>query len=76
MRRVMVNGRWPLMVADQMAALYEQPVGWERARLDAMAELIGPGSRVLYVGAEQGDMPALMARRHRHVAADPAGVPA
>lgn len=61
MRRVTINGRWPLVVADQMAALYEQPAGWERARLDAMAERIGPGSKVLYVGAEQGDMPALLA---------------
>lgn len=33
--------------------------GWEKPRLKAMSERIGPGDVVYYVGAEEGEMPAL-----------------
>lgn len=61
MRRVLVNGRWPLVVCGHQAPLWERPDGWEVERLAAMSEEIGPAATVLYVGAEQGDMPALLA---------------
>lgn len=33
--------------------------GWEKPRLKAMSELIGPGDVVYYCGAEEGEFPAL-----------------
>lgn len=41
--------------------IWDRPAGWEVDRLNAMAERIGPNSRVFYIGAAEGDMPALLA---------------
>lgn len=60
---VRLNGRWDLVLPEHRAARPEWRVldGWEGARLKAMSERIGPGSVVYYVGAEEGEMPALCA---------------
>jgi FkbM family methyltransferase len=60
---VRLNGRWPLLLPEHRAARPEWHTfdGWEGPRLAAMSERIGPGSVVWYVGAEEGEMPALCA---------------
>lgn len=60
MVRTMVNGRWPLLLPEHRAARPEWP-WWEAGRLAAMATVVGPGSVVWDVGAEEGDFPALWA---------------
>lgn len=55
-----VNGRWPLYLPEHRAARPEWP-WWEATRLAAMRPLIGAGSVVWDVGAEEGDFPALWA---------------
>lgn len=60
---VSLNGRWPLLLPEHRAARPEWSVldGWEGPRLLAMSERIGAGSLIYYVGAEEGEMPALCA---------------
>lgn len=60
MRRTRINERWELLLPEHRAARPEWPE-WERERLAAMAERIGPGDVVFDVGAEEGDFPALWA---------------
>lgn len=60
MVRTMVNGRWPLLLPEHRALRPEWP-WWEAGRLAAMATVIGPGSVVWDIGAEEGDFPALWA---------------
>lgn len=60
MRETLINGRWPLMLPTHRADRLEWP-WWEATRLAAMATVIGPGSIVWDVGAEEGDFPALWA---------------
>jgi FkbM family methyltransferase len=57
----LINGRWNLKLPAHRAARpdWYTTEGWERARLDAMSERIGPGDVVYYVGAEEGEMAAL-----------------
>lgn len=55
---VLVNGRWPLLLPRHRAARREWP-WWEATRLAAMHTVIGTGSVVWDVGAEEGDFPAL-----------------
>lgn len=55
---VLVNGRWPLLLPKHRAARPEWP-WWEATRLAAMRTVIGTGSVVWDVGAEEGDFPAL-----------------
>ena len=58
---VTINGRWTLQLPAHRAAQWENE--WEAERLDSMAKILSPnlGEVVYYVGAEQGDMPALLA---------------
>jgi FkbM family methyltransferase len=58
---VKINGKWDILLPKHRAERPEwfTAEGWERARLDAMAERIGPGDVVYYVGAEEGEMAAL-----------------
>lgn len=56
-----INGRWKLLLPSHRAERAEWYTGWEKERLAAMAELIGPGDLVFDVGAEEGDFPALWA---------------
>lgn len=60
---VRLNGRWDMILPAHRAARPEWHAvdGWEGARLLAMSERIGHGSVVYYVGAEEGEMPALCA---------------
>lgn len=58
--RIMVNGRWPLMLPPHRAARPEWP-WWEAGRLAAMSHVIRSGMHVVDVGAEEGDFPALFA---------------
>lgn len=60
---VTMNGRWPLLLPQHRADRSDWHVldGWEGSRLLAMHEAISPGDVVYYVGAEEGDMPALCA---------------
>lgn len=60
---VNVNGSWVLRMPSHRAIQYMQdPIsGWERERLAAMHEVIRPDSVVMDIGAEQGDMTALLA---------------
>lgn len=57
-RLTLVNGRWPLYLPEHRYARPEWP-WWEATRLAAMATVIGYGSVVYDVGAEEGDFPAL-----------------
>ena len=57
----LLNDKYALRVPVDRARQYLVDGGWETERLDAMHQHIGPGDRVFYVGAEQGEMPALCA---------------
>jgi FkbM family methyltransferase len=63
MVETLINGRWTLKLPEHRAARPEWDLhngGWERARLDHMHSTTRPGDRVLYIGAEEGDMCALL----------------
>lgn len=62
MVRTLINGRWELLLPEHRAARPEwllENGGWERERLTAMAEEIGPKDVVFYCGSEEGEFPAL-----------------
>lgn len=62
MVETLINGRWPLLLPEHRAARPEWDLangGWERERLDAMADRIGPSDVVFYCGSEEGEFPAL-----------------
>lgn len=58
-----INGRWKIKLPKHRAERpeYHTPPYWEEARLNSMHEHIGAGDVVYYVGAEEGDMAALLA---------------
>jgi len=60
MKRIMINGRWPLNLPDHRAERESWPY-WEATRLAAMHHFIEPGDVVYDVGAEAGDFAALFA---------------
>lgn len=59
----LVNGQFPIKLPAHRAARPEWHTaqGWERERLDALHDGIGPGDVVYYCGAELGEFPALCA---------------
>lgn len=59
-KRVMINGRWPLNLPKHRAERPEWPY-WEATRLAAMHHFIEPGDVVYDIGAEAGDFSALFA---------------
>ena len=61
MIKAIVNGEFEIMLPKHRADRPEwyQPHGWEKLRLKSMSENIGKGDVVYYVGAEEGEMPAL-----------------
>ena len=62
MVRCVLNGKYPLIIPDHRAARPDwQPEHgcWEGPRTDAMHDRIKPGDVVYYVGAEEGEFPAL-----------------
>lgn len=58
-----INGSWVMRLPSHRAIQYMQDPadGWERERLAAMHETIKPSDVVYDIGAEQGDMTALLA---------------
>lgn len=61
MVKAKLNGEFEIIIPDHRA---ERPdwyteEGWEKKRLQAMHKAIGNGDVVYYVGAEEGEMPAL-----------------
>jgi FkbM family methyltransferase len=63
MIKTRINGRWDLILPDHRAARPEWDIangGWEKARLDSIFETTKKGDVVYYVGAEEGDMCALL----------------
>ena len=58
---MLINDEFPIILPKERAdlPLWQIEGGWERERLRAMHQHIGRGDVVYYVGAEQGDLPAL-----------------
>ena len=57
-----LNGRYELIIPDHRAARPEwllENGGWEAARMDALHDSITDGDLVYYIGAEEGEFPAL-----------------
>lgn len=63
MVKAKLNGRYSIILPEHRAKREEwyRPEGWEKIRLEAMEKAIKAtkGSVVYYVGAEEGEMPAL-----------------
>lgn len=58
-----INGRWTLKLPEHRAERPEWDIkngGWEVERLEALHDTIKPGMMVFEVGAEEGDMTALL----------------
>lgn len=58
-----INGKWDVILPEHRAIRPEWNIkngGWEKNRLDSMFETTKPGDNVYYVGAEEGDMCALL----------------
>lgn len=62
MVNVKVNGKWNILMPEHRAARPEWHTkeGWERKRLDSMMKTTKKGDVVYYVGAEEGEMCALL----------------
>jgi FkbM family methyltransferase len=58
-RTVKINQKYPIKLLPHRANFYKSRLDWESERLDSMHKNIGKGDVVYYVGAEQGEMPAL-----------------
>lgn len=61
MVRTKINGNWEIILPKYRAERpeYHSEEGWERKRLDALYNHIKPGDLVYYIGAEEGEHPAL-----------------
>lgn len=61
MVKTTLNNQYEIIIPKHRADRPEwyTPAGWERARLNSMHDHIGRGDVVYYVGAEEGEMPAL-----------------
>lgn len=61
MVKTVLNGEFEIIIPKHRADRpdWYQPSGWEKPRLKDMHERIGPGDVVYYVGAEEGEFPAL-----------------
>lgn len=61
MKKIKINNKWDILLPEHRASRPEwfTEKGWERKRLDLMSEKIGKDSVVFYVGAEEGEFPAL-----------------
>lgn len=60
MKKVKINNKWELMLPEHREKQWSKP--WEVARLDSMYWGINSGDVVYYMGAEEGDMPALCSK--------------
>ena len=61
MIKVIINGDFEITLPKHRADRpdWYQPHGWEKPRLKHMSENISSGDVMYYVGAEEGEMPAL-----------------
>jgi len=61
MVKAVLNGEFEMILPKHRADRpdWYQPHGWEKLRLKSMHENIGSGDVVYYVGAEEGEFPAL-----------------
>lgn len=58
-----INGKWDLLLPEHRANRPEWDIkngGWEVERLDALHDAIKPGMTIVEVGAEEGDITALL----------------
>lgn len=62
MIKVKLNGKWDLILPEHRAARPEWKTGWEKETLDALEKNILPTDIVFEIGAEEGDMSALIAK--------------
>lgn len=62
MVRAVLNGEYEIVLPAHRAARPEwyTDAGWERERLAHMHSTVKPGDNVIYVGAEEGEMAALL----------------
>lgn len=56
---VNLNNKWSLVLPPHRQQQWQKD--WEAARLDSMADHLLEGDQIIYIGAEEGDMPALLA---------------
>ena len=56
-----INGQWELILPQHRADRPEWKTGWEKERLLHMSKYLLPKDRLMYVGAEEGDLAALAA---------------
>lgn len=56
---VKINGKYKIRLLPHRAAFYKDRL-WEAERLDSLRKHIGKHDVVYYIGAEQGEMPALL----------------
>lgn len=59
MKNIKLNGQWELKLPDHRADTWAKD--WELERLNAMHANIKKNDFIVYAGAEQGDIPALLA---------------
>ena len=61
MVNVKINGKWDILLPKHRADRPEwyTEKGWEKPRLNSLNEHLGANDILFYVGAEEGDMPAL-----------------
>lgn len=60
MKLTKINNKWDIWLPDHRADRKEWP-SWEYKRLESIRKTTKPGDVVYYVGAEEGDMAALLA---------------
>lgn len=62
MVKTKLNGKWDLILPKHRADRPEWKTGWEKETLDALCRNVTPDDIVFEVGAEEGDMSALIAQ--------------
>ncbi len=60
MKKTLINGKYELILPDHRAARPEWRTGWEVERIESMRSNLKHGDLVLDIGAEEGDISALL----------------
>ena len=60
MKLVKINNKYKIKLLDHRAKFYEEHPDWEKERFASMRKHIGKHDVVYYIGAEQGEIPALL----------------
>ncbi len=55
-----INGRWPIVLAEHRVNFHETHPDWEMAHWQSIHDNIRKGDKVIDIGAEEGDLTALM----------------